>query len=260
MAIDDLIIGAPDADPNGSPSGQSYVVFGSDTSFGKALELSALDGSNGFVLNGIDAYDRSGGSVSGAGDINGDGIDDLIIGAHVVNPNGRFSGRSSGQSYVVFGRDTGFDAALELSALDGSNGFVINGIGRDDFSGRAVSGAGDINGDGIDDLIIGANGADPNGKDRAGESYVVFGRNTGFDAALNLSALDGSNGFRLNGIDTYDSSGGSVSGAGDINGDGIDDLIIGASEGDPNRRDSGESYVVFGVAGIAAQRRPRCGR
>ncbi len=57
---------------------------------------------------------------------------------------------------MVFGRDTGFDAALELSELDGSNGFVLNGIDEYDRSGRSVSGAGDINGDGIDDLIIGA--------------------------------------------------------------------------------------------------------
>ncbi len=75
---------------------------------------------------------------------------------------------------MVFGRDTGFDAALELSELDGSNGFVLNGIDEGDFSGYSVSGAGDINGDGIDDLIIGAPYADPNGS-YSGESYVVFG-------------------------------------------------------------------------------------
>ncbi len=143
--------------------------------------------------------DLSGRSVSGAGDINGDGIDDLIIGACGADPNGS----ASGESYVVFGRDTGFDAALELSELDGSNGFVINGIRRDDRSGVSVSGAGDINGDGIDDLIIGAPGAGLSGS-ASGESYVVFGRDTGFDAALELSELDGSNGFVLNGIDEGD--------------------------------------------------------
>ncbi len=188
------------------------------------FNLADLDGSNGFVINGIDERDFSGRSVSGAGDINGDGIDDLIIGAYRADPNGGYSG----ESYVVFGRDAGFDASLELSALDGSNGFVLNGIDTDDRSGVSVSGAGDINGDGIDDLIIGADGAEPNGDD-SGESYVVFGRDTGFDAALELSELDGSNGFVLNGIDTDDRSGFSVSDAGDINGDGIDDLIIGAT-------------------------------
>jgi len=76
---------------------------------------------------------------------------------------------------VVFGNDGGFPASLELSSLDGTNGFVLNGIDEDDFSGFSVSGTGDVNGDGIDDLIIGARGADPFGES-AGESYVVFGR------------------------------------------------------------------------------------
>ncbi len=200
-----------------------------------------LDGSNGFVLNGIDEFDFSGRSVSGAGDINGDGIDDLIIGAYGADPNGILSG----ESYVVFGRDTGFDAALELSELDGSNGFVLNGIDEGDRSGRSVSGAGDINGDGIDDLIIGASGPTPTVAIRARATWCLAAIR-GFDAALELSELDGSNGFVLNGIDADDRSGFSVSGAGDINGDGIDDLIIGAYGADPNGSSSGESYVVFG--------------
>ncbi|MBE9101024.1 Calx-beta domain-containing protein [Vacuolonema iberomarrocanum] len=241
--IDDLIIGAASADPNGNNSGESYVVFGSDQGFDPGLNLSDLDGSNGFVINGIDENDSSGVSVSGAGDINGDGIDDLIIGAANADPNGN---NLAGESYVVFGNDQGFAPSLNLSDLDGSNGFVINGIGQNDFSGRSVSGAGDINGDGIDDLIIGASSADPNGNNLAGESYVVFGSDQGFATSLNLSDLDGSNGFVINGIDERDFSGGSVSGAGDINGDGIDDLIIGAASANPNGNGSGESYVVFG--------------
>ncbi|MBE9006066.1 FG-GAP repeat protein [Fortiea sp. LEGE XX443] len=245
--IDDLIIGAFFADPNGQyDAGESYVVFGSSSGFGTSLNLSSLDGSNGFVINGVDQYDSSGISVSSAGDINGDGIDDLIIGARYADPNGR---SSAGESYVVFGSSSGFEASLNLSSLDGSNGFVINGINADDYSGISVSSAGDINGDGIDDLIIGAKGADPNGQSFAGESYVVFGSSSGFGASLNLSFLNGSNGFVINGVDQYDSSGISVSSAGDINGDGIDDLIIGADRSDPNGQSfAGESYVVFGFA------------
>ena len=232
--IDDLIIGAPSASPNGISSGASYVVFGTSAGLNTPFELSSLDGSNGFVLNGINESDRSGASVSSAGDINGDGIDDIIIGADNAN-----------ESYVVFGSDSSFDASLELSSLDGSNGFVLNGIDEFDFSGRSVSGAGDVNGDGIDDLIIGAYGADPNGSS-SGESYVVFGSDTAFDASFELSRLDGSNGFVLNGIDVFDSSGDSVSSVGDVNGDGFDDIIIGAPGADPNSSLSGESYVVFG--------------
>jgi Ca2+-binding RTX toxin-like protein len=145
----------------------------------------------------------------------------------------------------VFGRTSGFGTSLNLSSLNGSNGFILNGIDESDYSGRSVSGAGDINGDGIDDLIIGAYLANPNGS-YSGESYVVFGRTSGFGTSLNLSSLNGSNGFILNGIDGNDRSGRSVSGAGDINGDGIDDLIIGAFRAAPNGGDSGESYVVFG--------------
>ncbi|MBE9098312.1 hypothetical protein [Vacuolonema iberomarrocanum] len=238
--IDDLIIGASFANPDGTRgAGASYVVFGRDRGFDPSLELADLDGRNGFVINGIDEFDRSGTSVNSAGDINGDGIDDLIIGADGGNPNGT---RDAGESYVVFGRDQGFAASLNLADLNGRDGFVINGIDEDDRSGVSVSGAGDINGDGIDDLIIGAPLAEPNGNHWAGESYVVFGCEQGFVASLNLADLDGHNGFVINGIDEYDLSGTSVSGAGDINGDGIDDLIIGARWAEPN----GESYVVFG--------------
>ncbi|EDX85070.1 FG-GAP repeat domain protein [Synechococcus sp. PCC 7335] len=239
--FDDFIIGAPEAEPNGSDSGESYVVFGSDMVFDTVIELSSLDGSNGFVINGIDIGDDSGTSVSSAGDVNGDGLGDLIVGAPGASPNGD----ASGESYVVFGSDTGFDASFELSSLDGSNGFVLNGINTGDRSGFSVSGAGDVNGDGFDDLIIGAYRANPNG-DLSGRSYVVFGSDAGFDADFELSILDSNNGFVLNGIDTGARSGFSVSSAGDVNGDGFDDLIIGAPWADPNSSFSGESYVVFG--------------
>ncbi|MCC5665152.1 integrin alpha [Nostoc sp. CHAB 5784] len=120
---------------------------------------------------------------------------------------------------------------LNLSDLNGTNGFFINGIAEGDFSGNSVSNAGDINNDGIDDLIIGAPGADPNGNSGAGQSYVVFGgTNLGSGGSLNLSDLNGTNGFIINGIAAYNYSGysgDSVSNAGDINNDGIDDLIIG---------------------------------
>ncbi|MEQ8383078.1 MAG: hypothetical protein RH949_12010 [Coleofasciculus sp. A1-SPW-01] len=243
--IDDLIIGAVGADPNdNSLAGETYIVFGKQGGFDASFNLSQLDGSNGFVLNGIDHNDRSGRSVSDAGDINGDGIDDLIIGAPFADPNGN---SSAGETYIVFGNSGGFDATLNLSQLYGSNGFVINGIDEDDFSGGSVSGAGDINGDGIDDLIIGAVGADSNGNVFVGETYIVFGKQGGFDASFNLSQLDGSNGFVINGIDERDFSGRSVSGAGDINGDGVDDLIIGAPNADPNGNSLvGESYLIYG--------------
>ena len=241
--FDDLIIGASDADPNGSLSGSSYVVFGKASGFDATIELSTLDGSTGFQISGEATVDFSGNSVSSAGDVNGDGFDDLIIGAFEADPNGSMSGAS----YVVFGKASGFDATMELSALDGTTGFQINGEAGGDYSGRSVSSAGDVNGDGLADLIIGADGADPNGS-YSGSSYVVFGKASGYSANLELSMLDGTTGFQINGETDYDYSGRPVSSAGDVNGDGFDDLIIGASRADPNGLSSGASYVVFGKA------------
>jgi hypothetical protein len=239
--LDDVIIGAPFADPNGKTrAGSSYVVFGNDSGFPNPLNLSDLDGLNGFTINGEVADDRSGRTVSNAGDVNGDGIDDLIVGAYYADPNGK---TNAGICYVVFGNESGFTSILELTALDGNNGFKINGADASDFIGDDISSAGDVNGDGIDDLIIGAANASPNGIVAAGRSYVVFGRDTGFPNPLELSNLDGSNGFTSIGVGFGHLVGNSVSGAGDVNGDGIDDVIIGARGALDNR---GITYVVFG--------------
>ncbi len=238
--VDDLIIGAYRAN---NFTGESYVVFGSQTEFDPNVDLSNLDGTNGFVINGVHARGLSGISVSEAGDVNGDGIDDVIIGARHADANGK----SSGEAYVVFGSSEGFGASLDLSSLDGTNGFSLQGVDVLDNSGGSVSAAGDINGDGLDDIIIGAASADPNGLDREsqGESYVVFGSES-FEASLALADLDGTNGFALTGIDPFDFSGTSVSGAGDLNNDGFDDLVIGARGADPNGEFSGETYVIYG--------------
>ncbi len=245
--VDDLIIGALSADPNGrAGAGQSYVVFGSVQGFPAAVEAGELNGSNGFVINGIAAADQSGASVAGAGDINGDGFDDVIIGASGADPNGL---EFAGQGYVVFGSAQGFPATVEAAALNGSNGFLVNGIAFGDQAGWSVAGAGDVNGDGVDDLIIGAPGADANGRSGAGQSYVVYGSTQGFPATVELAGLDGANGFAINGIYGHDDSGSSVAGAGDVNGDGLDDVIIGAPNAHAGTRYyAGQSYVVFGSA------------
>ncbi len=243
---DDLIVGTLSASPNGTQSGASYVVFGKAGGFSANIDLSSLGATTGFTLNGLASGDRSGFSVASAGDVNGDGYDDIIIGTPDANANGL----ASGTSYVVFGKAGGFLAHFDLASLDGSNGFRVNGAASSDSAGRSVASAGDVNGDGYDDLIIGAprHRADTTTVS-LGASYVVFGRAEAFAADLDLATLDGGNGFKLTGVANGDRTGYSVASAGDFNGDGFDDLIVGAWGADPNGGDSGASYVVFGKAG-----------
>ena len=247
--IDDIIVGAAGA--GDLDTGASYVIFGDSNWLNASIELSELDGSNGFKINGIGKDDNSGGSVSGAGDVNGDGIDDIVIGAA-----GAIGGDSDDESYVIFGENNWSNASIDLSDLDGSNGFKITGIQQGSSSGLSVSSAGDVNGDNIDDIIIGAAGADANNKSAAGESYVIYGSQKPFSSSIDISELDGTIGFRITGINDYDASGVSVSYAGDVNGDNIDDIIIGAYNADKIHEQgtssekiylgAGATYVVFG--------------
>ncbi len=236
-SIDDLIIGAYGAESN---AGKSYVIYGSRVNLPTSLNLSDLDSENGFIINGESANDISGVSVSSAGDVNGDGIYDLIIGASGADWD---AGSDSGKSYVIFGSDDEnglpIPNPLNLSTLDARNGFVINGENAGDFSGHSVSSAGDVNGDGIDDLIIGA----PSAESSTGKSYVVFGSRVSSHYPLNLSDLNGENANDLSGF--------SVSSAGDLNKDGFNDIIIGASFADPDAHsDAGKTYVIFGKSGL----------
>ncbi len=214
---------------------EAYIVFGKESGFSSEIELLNMQEEDGLRITGF-GYNEEGLSLSKAGDLNGDGIDDVIIGDYSY-----YGG--TGASYVVFGSTTGFGSTFDVENLDGSNGFVIYGNQEDDSSGFSVSGGGDINGDGFGDLLIGAPGVRNNGFYDVGASYVLFGDENGFDASFNLQSIDGDNGIRLLGLDAYHRGGTHVSFAGDVDGDGFDDVLVTSEEAN---YDGGESYLIYG--------------
>ncbi|NER06958.1 MAG: hypothetical protein F6K17_32440, partial [Okeania sp. SIO3C4] len=230
--IDDLIIGAIGATANGNNNaGKAYIVFG-NTQLPVNIDISQLNGFNGFIFEGIDEFDYAGLAVGGAGDINNDGIDDLFVTAP-----GPLSNPPS-SSYIIYGSNTGFPATVNASQLNGFNGFIITD--SQGQAGSTVNNAGDVNNDGIPDLII---GADANSSD----SYVIYG-GFPYPGFVELSStINGTNGFVLTGIDVQNSDGTTVQGIGDVNNDGIDDIMVAVSGTTlVDNLPITKGYVVFG--------------
>jgi hypothetical protein len=213
----DVIVGAELNDAGGSNAGRAYVYYGGP----------GADAVADLTVTGEAADDFFGLSVSGAGDVNGDGYADVIVGAWGNDA----AGSEAGRAFVYYG-GPGADAVADLT---------VTGEAASDFFGLSVSGAGDVNGDGYADVIVGATGNDAGGPD-AGSAYVYYG-GPGADAVADLT---------VTGAAVFDQFGRSVSGAGDVNGDGYDDVIVGAWGNDAGGQDAGSAYVYYGGPGADA--------
>ena len=269
--LDDILISGE------SFSAESYVIFGDTGGFGSpdgngrnTVDLTSLDPADGFVIKGIDSDDAFGADVSSAGDINGDGIHDLMVSA----PEFEGTSGNAGDTYVIFGSSEGFGsidehgrALLSVDDLDPEAGFVVTGDIRLSQLGSSISQAGDFNGDGFDDLILGTRYGD----DGYGNAVIVFGSDEPIGdfktvrgqtrQVLDADQIQSGEGviFKLKTFDPFDNfdataMGASVSYAGDVNGDGFDDVLIGAPNSDTGgQADTGMAYVVFGRENLGSE-------
>ncbi len=213
----DLLMGAYGSDEAASNAGAAYLFLGP-----VSAELSA-DEAEAELQGGADG-DSMGWAVAMAGDINADGLQDLLVGAPYAD-----SGDSDAGAVALFhGPPSG---TVQLAGADA----VLNGVASSDYAGYALDGAGDVNGDGYEDIIVGAYGED-SGKSSAGAAYIVRGPLAG-------SRSLGDAEVTLLGDTTSIRAGIAVTGIGDINGDGKDDVLIGA---DHYLAGAGASYLVLG--------------
>ncbi|NQU38184.1 MAG: FG-GAP repeat protein [Actinobacteria bacterium] len=251
--LGDVIIGGYQRSASYGPFGPAatYVVYGTPPGDAANIDLATPlnPANNGFRIDGAAADDYAGIAVSGAGDVNGDNLDDLIIGA--PGPNVHEGATTPGSAYIVYGspEDEAADINLADTTLDpATTGLQIEGAVIGDANGWSVSGAGDVNGDNLDDVIVGAWHASPNGLGEAGSASVVYGSKNKNAANVSLATPlnPATTGFQMDGTRDDDHVGTAVSGAGDINGDGLDDVIASAPYTDVNGSGSGSTYVIYG--------------
>ncbi|NNE82923.1 MAG: hypothetical protein HKN28_03030, partial [Alphaproteobacteria bacterium] len=225
----------------------AFVIFGTDQGFDLNFDLASLNGTNGFRFDGTESNDFTGEAISRAGDVNKDGIADILIGAvQTFNEN-----NTTGAVFVVFGAEQ-FAPVMTKSDLDGTNGFqVISAIGQSGLgSPLTLSSIGDFNGDGVDDFAAALNNETVGGVSPAtGKIHVIFGRDTSnnnpdFDPIFDLTNLDASTGMILHGA-PGDGVGFLMSPTGDLNDDGLADFIVGATN------DFDRIYVAFGSIDFA---------
>ena len=253
--LDDMMIGSYQYDANGQwHAGQAFLVYGNPGGLPSYIAANGTymgTATNATKLGGSHRAGEAATSVSSAGDVNGDGLTDLLVGAPEANPGPERGW--AGETYLVYGSTNTLPNQVVLTNtwLDGVNGMIFAGAVTNDKSGEAVSSAGDVNGDGLDDFLIGARYADPDGRESAGEVYLVYGRtNMAAHVTLTNTWFDGTNGVLFSGAEENNWAGQSVSEAGDVNGDGLGDFLIGATGYDPDggaRTNAGATYLVYGT-------------
>lgn len=249
----DIVIG--EHSDRGVP-GKAAVIFAAALSDAArdagTLDLSALPPGSGVVLNGVEADDFAGLEVAGAGDVDGDGHGDVLIGAFGTARDGKMR---VGAAHLVSGAAIASASRrgatrLDLAALSPRERVLVAGAAPGDNSGRAVAGAGDVDGDGLADILVGAWSAEPGGKHWCGEVTVLFAgalvaaAGEGEDGVVDLRSLAAGDGIVIRGAAADDFTGWSVSAAGDVDGDGLGDVLVGAYGVDP----AGAAYVLFGSA------------
>ena len=216
--LEDLLIGADGAD---SSRGRAYLILGG----GLSGTMSLADADH--ALSGAVTGDLAGAALSGAGDVDGDGLDDLLVGAEGA-------ALGSGTAYVVLG--SSLSGAMSLSAAD----HTLVGNASDE-AGAAVASAGDVDGDGLDDLLVGAPG---NSLFVAGAGKVDLVLGASLAGSMFLTSADHS----FSGEAVGDAVGGVLSPAGDVDDDGLADLLIGAPLSDDGGADAGKAAVILGVS------------
>lgn len=240
--ITDLMVSAQLASPGLYRAGVVYIIFGHKGIWPHPFDLNTLNGTNGFSINGLTVNANLGCDFQSLGDINGDGRDDIILGALGTN-------NAAGAAYVLFGKNGSWAAQFDLSTLDGSNGFSVNGLNPGDYLGRKVGSAGNLNADARQDLFIGASQASYNGLTTAGAVYILFGSSSAWTAQFDLNSLSGTNGFVIYATQVDESLIKTISSAQDFNCDSKDDLILGGSTLHQTEGVIyGAVYILFGQA------------
>jgi hypothetical protein len=225
--FNDILIGANRYD---SMRGKTYLILGKASGWSMNTPITTAAAA---TFAGKNTNDWSSTAIAFAGDINNDGFDDFIIGAYMVDVNGLIN---AGETYLFLGKTGGWSGAHSVADANAT----FTGENTSDGSGQRVAAAGDVNNDGFADFLISAT----SGNGGRGEIYLILGAGSGWTGSISLGNVAAS----FYGENVGDFAGNSVGSAGDVNHDGFDDLLIGASESDYSADRAGKAYLILGKA------------